>query len=625
MEQDDRDNEAIQELERTRAELETLVDTAPVFILVFDSKTGNLRSLNREAIRILNDLGLSDSSPQDLLGSGSYRRADGQVISQKARTIAEVLTTGETVRNEEIFIEFPNGRSYVTVVNATPIYSAQGEVESVVVIGQDVAPLMELERQRTEFLGMVGHELRSPLAAIKGSTSTLLEGLSSLDPAEMAQYYRIIDEQADYMRDLISNLIDIVRIETGILSVSPGPMELSQLVDEARNTFLSAGGRHNVRINLPPDLPLVMADRRRIVQVVNNLLTNASRNSHETSTIRVDAKLRDVSIAVSVTDSGRGLPAEQMPHLFAKFSRSDGSDQGRHLGLGLAICKGIVEAHGGRIWAESDGPGLGSQFTFTIPTSDERTPRAAPQRAKPAPRPQRTINKELTRVLAVDDDPRTLKLVRDSLAKAGYEPIVTGDPEEVASLVEETDPQVVLLDLMLPGQDGIKLMEDILALRNIPVIFLSGYDQDELIARAFEMGAVDYMVKPFSPTELAARVRAALRKRPEHPESFTLGDLSINFSDHVVAVAGRQVNLTPTEYRLLAELAANAGVAQTHSHLLQRVWGPGQADDARRMRTVIKDLRKKLGDNARNPRYIVTMPHIGYRMPRVEASVPAEP
>ena len=602
--------------QRARADLETLVDTAPVAILVFDAKSGLLRSINREAIRILDNLGLSGFSPQDLIGSGSYRRADGQVISQKARTIEEVLTSGETVRNEEIIIEFPDSQSFVAVVNATPIYSIGGEVESVVVIGQDAAPLVELERQRTEFLGMVGHELRSPLTAIKGSISTLLESLSSLDPGEMAQYYRIIDERADDMRDLISDLIDVVRIETDILSVSPGPMELSQLVDEARNTYMSAGGRHNIRINLPPDLPLVMADRRRFVQVVNNLLTNASRNSHETSTIRVDAKLRDVSIAVSVTDSGRGLPADQIPHLFTKFSRSDGSDQGRNLGLGLAICKGIVEAHGGRIWAESDGPGLGSQFTFTIPTSDARTPRADPPRVKAAPRPLRAVSSELTRVLAVDDDPRTLKQVRDALAEADYEPIVTGDPDEVASLINETDPEVVVLDLMLPGKDGIDVMQDILALSDIPVIFLSGYDQDELITRAFEMGAVDYIVKPFSPSELAARVRAALRKKPDQPVSFTLGDLAINFSEHAVTVAGRYIDLTPTEYDLLAELAANAGAALSHDHLLNRVWGPGQTGDARRMRTVVKNLRHKLGDDARNSRYIATVPHVGYRMPK---------
>ena len=117
------------------------------------------------------------------------------------------------------------------------------------------------------------------------------------------------------------------------------------------------------------------------------------------------------------------------------------------------------------------------------------------------------------RILAVDDDPQALRYVRDALLKSGYTPVVTGDPEEALRLVAEEKPDLVLLDLMLPGTDGIELMRDILGAGDVPVIFLSAYGRDELIARAFDMGAVDYVVKPFSPTELAARIRAALRKR----------------------------------------------------------------------------------------------------------------
>ena len=243
------------------------------------------------------------------------------------------------------------------------------------------------------------------------------------------------------------------------------------------------------------------------MQVVNNLLVNASRHSHEASTIRIEALQDAPNVAVSVADNGRGLTAERLPHLFAKFNRPDGPDRGRDLGLGLAICKGIVEAHGGRIWAESDGPGLGSRFTFTVPVADAPSPIA-----KRGKLPRWQTSSERIRVLAVDDDPRTLKRVRDSLADEGYEPSVTGDPHQVASLIEEVEPHVVLLDLMLPGTDGIELMQTILAVRNTPVIFLSAYGRDEVIARALEMGAADYIIKPFSPTELAARVKAASGK-----------------------------------------------------------------------------------------------------------------
>ena len=170
------------------------------------------------------------------------------------------------------------------------------------------------------------------------------------------------------MRDLIGDLLDVARIETGELPVAPVPADVASLVDEARSRFQSGGGRNNLRIDLSPDLPLVMADGRRIVQVLSNLLSNAAWHSHEASAIGVSAVREGYHVAVSVTDEGRGIAAERLPHLFRKFSRIDGEDRGRDIagsGLGLAICKGIVEAHGGRIWAESDGPGLGARFTFT--------------------------------------------------------------------------------------------------------------------------------------------------------------------------------------------------------------------------------------------------------------------
>ena len=288
--------------------------------------------------------------------------------------LAQALSTGETVRAEEIVIEVPDGGSVTTLVNATPIRSEEGKVESVVVTLQDMTPLEELERLRAEFLGMVSHELRTPLTSIKGSAATLTEAASDLDPAEMLQFFRIINEQADYMRDLIGDLIDVARIETGELSVAPAPADVASLMDEARSRFQSGGGRNKLRIDLSPELPLVMADGRRIVQVLNNLLSNAAWNSHEASAIGMSAVREGYHVAVSVTDEGRGIAAERLPHLFRKFSRIDGEDRRRDIagsGLGLAICKGIVEAHGGRIWAESDGPGLGAQFTFTIPVAGD--------------------------------------------------------------------------------------------------------------------------------------------------------------------------------------------------------------------------------------------------------------
>ena len=612
------------EEQRTRADLETLVNTTPVGVMVFDAGTGEVRSINREARRIVSDLCAPDGTAEQLLEVLTFRRADGREVSLVEFPLTQGLRTGETVRAEEIVLQAPGGQSVTTLVNATPIFleeGEEGEVESVVVTIQDMTPMEELERLRAEFLGMVSHELRTPLAAIKGSAATLTEAASDLDPAEMLQFYRIIGEQADYMRDLIGDLLDVARIETGELSVAPVPADVASLVDEARSRFQSGGGRNNLRIDLSPDLPLVMADGRRVVQVLSNLLSNAARHSHEASAIGVSAVREGYHVAVSVTDEGRGIAAERLPHLFRKFSRIDGEDRRRDIagsGLGLAICKGIVEAHGGRIWAESDGLGLGARFTFTIPVAGDAVagvPRLSARRER--------AEKERTRVLCVDDDPQTLRYVRDALAGAGYAPIVTADPQEAASLVEANDPHLVLLDLMLPGTDGIELMGDILDMADVPVIFLSAYGQEEIIARAFENGADDYVVKPFSATELVARIKAALRKReaPEWAEPskpYVFGDLTIDYAERRVTLAGRPVQLTAIEYGLLFELSANAGRVMTYDRLLQRVWGLRSSGDSRRVRTAAKQLRRKLGDDANNPTYILNEPRVGYRMAKGE-------
>ena len=607
------------EEQRARADLETLIDTSPVGVVVFDAVTGAPKSFNREARRIVDSLRDSDQSPQDLLGVLTFRRADGREVSLQEFPIAEALRSGETLRAEEVVISVPDGRSVTTLINATPIRSEDGEVESMVVTLQDMADVEELERMRAEFLAMVSHELRMPLTSILGSATAILDSGTDLDSAVARQFVRIIGDQARNMNALVGDLLDVARIETGALPVSPEPAEAAVLVDRARNAFKSAGGRSDLAIDIEPDLPLVMADRRRIVQVLGNLLANAAQHSPESSVIRVSAVRDGVHVALSVSDQGRGITAESLPQLFRKFSRVQSEEQGGDTGLGLAICKGIVEAHGGRIWAESDGPGLGARFTFTLPTMEEAVSILKPVSTRARGRVQRD-SRERVRVLAVDDDPNDLRYIRDTLTESGYAPVVTGDPEEAVRLMEEESPELALLDLMLPETNGIELMRDILDVEDVPVIFLSAYGQEEVVARAFEMGAVDYVVKPFSPTELSARIKAALRSRvtADPSETYVLGDLTIDFAQRRVTLAGRRVELTALEYGVLAELSAHAGRVLTHGHLLARVWRQRGDGNLKPMRMIVSKLRRKLGDDAGNPTYIFTEPRVGFRMPRGE-------
>ena len=612
------------EEQTARADLETLVDTSPVGVVVFDAATGVPKSFNREARRIVNSLRDPGQTPEMLVDVVTFRRADGREVSLREFPVTEALRSGETVRAEEVVISVPDGRSVTLLLNATPITSSSsGAVESMVVTMQDMADVEELERMRAEFLAMVSHELRSPLATIKGSASTVLDATTDFDPAVMRQFFRIIGDQADHMQALVADLLDVARLETGTLPVVPEPAEIAVLVDRARNAFRSAGGGNRLDIDVEPDLPLVMADRRRIAQVLGNLLSNAARHSPESSVIRMTAVRQDVHIAFSVIDEGRGIPAESLPHLFRKFSRAQMEEQCGDTGLGLAICKGIVEAHGGRIWAESDGPGLGARFTFTLPTVEAAGGDATgglpsvPARSRTR---ERRDAAERVRVLAVDDDPNDLRYVRDTLIESGYDPVVTGEPEEALCLMEAERPDLVLLDLMLPGTDGIELLKDILDVADVPVIFLSAYGREEVVARAFETGAVDYVVKPFSPTELAARIKSALRRRVtvEPSEPYVLGDLAIDYARRRVTLAGRPVPLTPMEYGMLAELSANAGRVLTYEHLLERVWRDRGDGSVRPIHTMVSKLRRKLGDSTANPTYIFTESRVGFLMPRGE-------
>ncbi|MYB36998.1 MAG: response regulator [Gammaproteobacteria bacterium] len=409
------------------------------------------------------------------------------------------------------------------------------------------------------------------------------------------------------MESLIGELLDMGRIETGTLPVVAAPTTVVGLLDRARNTFLSGGGRHPLQLDLPPDLPRVAVNERRIAQVLNNLIANAARHSPDAAPIQIAATRQEGFVEISVTDQGEGVSAEHLPHL---FSKEGGRGDASRAGLGLAICKGLVEAHGGRIRAESDGVGSGTRFAFTVPVAADASD-ALPAGVAAGHPPTGQSGRGAS-VLVVDDDPHTTRYVREVLAEAGYTPFVTGNPDEVPELVAQLNPHLVLLDLMLPNTDGIEMMRGVPGLAERPVIFISAYGRDETIARALEAGACDYIVKPFSPTELTARVGAALRGRVGLGP-FEVGELAIDFDRHRVTLAGQEVPLTPTEYELLSALSSSGDRVLTYGALQRRLW-PGSEVSADRVRTFVKKLRAKLDDPAASPKYIVNVRGIGYRM-----------
>ena len=267
--------------QRAKAELEALIESSPLGILVFDAKTGNLVSVNEETRRIVGGLLGRGHSLEELLDTLTFRRTDGREFKLDALPLTRALSSGETVRAEEVVISHPDGKSVTALVNARPIYADDGEITSVVTTLQDLTPFAEVEKQRAEFLGVVSLGLRTPLAAIKGSTATVLGAPSPPERAEILQLFSIIDEQADHMRDLTNDLLDVSRIDLGNLSITSEANSVADIVDEAARAYQSSNSSNPLEVDLQHELPYVSADRSRVVQVLIRLFTNASKLSVE--------------------------------------------------------------------------------------------------------------------------------------------------------------------------------------------------------------------------------------------------------------------------------------------------------------------------------------------------------
>ena len=228
--------------------------------------------------------------------------------------------------------------------------------------------LENTERMRSQLLGDVSHELRTPLTAIKGSMEALVDGVLPAEPATFIQ----IEQEADRLQRLVNDLQELSRVEARAYELNRAPILLSELAQAAVERVSPQFQQKGValRLSLPPDVPAVPADPDRLLQVLINLLSNACQYTPAGGEVCLQAAFQKNEVLISVMDNGVGIPAEHLPHLFTRFYRVDPSrsrQAGGGSGIGLTIAKHLVEAHGGRIWAKSEGEGKGSTFTFTLP------------------------------------------------------------------------------------------------------------------------------------------------------------------------------------------------------------------------------------------------------------------
>ena len=220
-----------------------------------------------------------------------------------------------------------------------------------------------------------------------------------------------------------------------------------------------------------------------------------------------------------------------------------------------------------------------------------------------------------TRILVCDDEPQFLRALRVVLNDAGFDVVTAASADEALDAAVIRRPQAAIVDLLLPDRDGVEVARSLREWSDMPIVMLSAvWDEGEKV-RALNAGADDYVTKPFGPDELVARLRAVLRRAGDPAEEPTtvVGDLELDVAAHSVTVAGRPVHLTPTEFSLLRTLVRNRGRLMTHSLLLREVWGPVHEEDTPLLRSHVANLRRKIEPEPSNPRYVTTMPGIGYR------------
>ena len=223
------------------------------------------------------------------------------------------------------------------------------------------------------------------------------------------------------------------------------------------------------------------------------------------------------------------------------------------------------------------------------------------------------------RILVVDDEPQTTRYLSMNLRARGYDVLAAADGCEALKLMEESNLALVLLDLGIPGPDGFEVLQALRRWCDVPVVVVSARGQERDKVRALDLGADDYLTKPFGVQELLARVRAHLRRAESRGNGarppLQLGGLRVDFGSHQVSMDGQRVHLTPTEYGVLEQLALTPGRVLTHPTLLQRVWGPEYRDEADYLWAYVSRLRRKLEPDPEHPRYILTEPGVGYRLP----------
>ncbi|MHB0868751.1 MAG: ATP-binding protein [Chloroflexota bacterium] len=363
--------------QRKRAEagrryLQVVVDSMPEGVVIAEGTEGRISTINRAGKDLLGIETVSGIGPEEEASSLGLYTPEGSLCSWVQLPLSRSVIEGEVCLGVEAVIHRPDGRLVPVLVNSAPFRDLEGRVSGAVVVFQDITKAKEAEQLKDEFVSLVSHELRTPLTSIKGAARTLLRHYATLDEGTRQELLRDVDEESDRLYRLVENLLDFSRAEAGVLRLTTEPVQVEKLAARVVAEVGARASGHRFTLAFPSFLPLAEADPLRLEQVLRNLLDNAVKYSPRGGEVLVSGAVSEGMLTVVVEDHGIGISAQDRKRVFDRFQRASDARVGQTggVGLGLAICRRLVEAHGGRIWVESE-QGRGSTFVFTLPLVEE--------------------------------------------------------------------------------------------------------------------------------------------------------------------------------------------------------------------------------------------------------------
>ncbi len=519
-------------------------------------------------------------------------------------------------------------------IRSFPVHDDRGALLGRGVLFDDITLERSAVEARSETLALAAHELKTPLAIIKGCATTLLGSSARWDPAMQREMLQMIDTQSDRLHDVLNTLLDVWRLDAGAQPLRLTQVAMPELLTQLMHRWQKQAPGHRFVLSLSPSVPPVMCDAIRIEQTLNHLLQNAVTYSPSGKIVSVHLEINDVELRVSIADEGIGIASEHLDRIFDRFYRIQSeSEQLAGSGLGLASARSTIEAHGGKIWADSLGLEQGATFYFTLPFVPRlsATVQTSPAITTTLPAlPQKNSQTPLlkqdrrVRVLLAESDARMARYLRANLEEQRYRVHMVSHGVQFLRQLDLEEPDIILLSTRLADMNGVELLQRLREFSQAPIMMLcDDCDEDERV-QMLDLGCDDLVVKPFGMKELLARVRVLLRRQsasssnqPTSQPVFSTGDLVIDHAQHLVTVRGKPVQLSRTEYNLLSVLAQNAGIVVTHELLLEKVWGPEYNRDIDFIWVYISRLRRKIEEDSRRPKYIVTVPDVGYKLMKI--------